>query len=95
MLIKTTAVRIDQEVPMPSQAIKVVCPHCGKIRTINPGVFGISKGPPSAALEKAYQKRRASLVESGGKSAAWLNLKCPSCGMPYQYNPKTGKARTR
>jgi predicted RNA-binding Zn-ribbon protein involved in translation (DUF1610 family) len=80
---------------MPEQAIKVTCPHCGKIRTINPAIFGVSKGPPSAALEKAYTKKRASLVESAGKSASWVNLKCPNCGEPYQYNPKTHKARPK
>jgi hypothetical protein len=48
---------------MPEQAIKITCPHCGKVRTINPAVFGVSKGPPSAALEKAYQKKRESMVE--------------------------------
>lgn len=80
---------------MPEQAIKVVCPHCGKIRTINPGVFGIAKGPPSPALEKAYQKKRESMVESGSKSASWVTMKCPSCGKPYQYNPKTHKARLK
>ncbi len=80
---------------MPEQAIKVVCPHCGKIRTVNPGVVGISKGPPSAALEKAYQAKRASVVESGSKSAGWVNIRCPNCGKSYQYNPKTQKARPK
>jgi endogenous inhibitor of DNA gyrase (YacG/DUF329 family) len=80
---------------MPEQAIKITCPHCGKIRTINPAVFGVSKGPPSAALEKAYQKKRESMVESGGKSASWISLKCPHCGKPYQYNSKTHKARPK
>jgi len=80
---------------MPEQAIKIACPHCGKIRTINPAVFGVSKGPPSAALEKAYQKKRETVVEPGGKSASWINLKCPNCGKPYQFNPKTHKARPK
>jgi predicted RNA-binding Zn-ribbon protein involved in translation (DUF1610 family) len=80
---------------MPEQAIKISCPHCGKVRTINPGVFGISKGPPSPALEKAYQKKRESMVSSGSKTASWVNLKCPNCGKPYQYNPKTHKARLK
>lgn len=80
---------------MPEQAIKVICPHCGKQRTINPGVFGVSKGPPSAALEKAYQRKRESVVEGGGKSAGWVNLRCPNCGKTYQYSPKTHKARPK
>ncbi len=80
---------------MPEQAIKITCPHCGKIRTVNPAILGVSKSPPSAALEKAYQKKRANLVESAGKSASWVNLKCPNCGKPYQYNPKTHKARPK
>jgi predicted RNA-binding Zn-ribbon protein involved in translation (DUF1610 family) len=80
---------------MPEQAIKVVCPHCGKVRTVNPAIFGVSHGPPSKALEKAYQKKRASMVQPGSKSAGWLTMKCPSCGQSYQYNPKTGKARPK
>lgn len=80
---------------MPAQAIKIACPHCGKIRTINSAILGVSKSPPSAALEKAYQKKRASLVESAGKSASWVTLKCPNCGKSYQYNPKTHKARAK
>ena len=80
---------------MPEQAIKVVCPHCGKIRTVNPAVFGVSKGPPSAALEKAYQRKRQSMVESGSKTGSWLNLRCPQCGKPYQYNSKTHKSRPK
>jgi endogenous inhibitor of DNA gyrase (YacG/DUF329 family) len=78
---------------MPEQAIKVVCPHCGKVRTINPKVFGVSKGPPSAALDKAYQEKRKAMVEPGGKATGWVTMKCPHCGKPYQYNPKTQKAR--
>ncbi len=80
---------------MPQQAIKVVCPHCGKVRTINPSVFGIAKGPPSPALDKAYKDKRAKVVEPGSKSASWVNLKCPNCGKTYQYNPKTQKARLK
>jgi predicted RNA-binding Zn-ribbon protein involved in translation (DUF1610 family) len=80
---------------MPEQAVKITCPHCGNIRTVNPAILGVSKSPPSAALEKAYQKKRASLVESAGKSASWVNLKCPNCGKPYQYSPKTHKARPK
>jgi len=83
------------EVPMPEQAIKITCPHCGKVRTINPAVFGVSKGPPSPALEKAYQKKRETMVEPGKQSGSWINLKCPSCGKPYQYNSKTHKARLK
>ncbi len=80
---------------MPEQAIKITCPHCGKIRTVNPAIFGVSKGPPSAALEKAYQKKRETLVGGGGKSGSWINLKCPSCGKPYQYNPRSHQARPK
>jgi hypothetical protein len=80
---------------MPEQALKIICPHCGKVRTFNPAVFGVSKGPPSAALEKAYQKKRESLVESGKGSGGWVNLKCPSCGKSYQYNTKMHKARPK
>jgi endogenous inhibitor of DNA gyrase (YacG/DUF329 family) len=80
---------------MPEQAIKIICPHCGKIRTVNPAIFGIAKGPPSAALEKAYQKKRETLVDASRKSAAWINLKCPSCGKPYQYNPRSHQARLK
>ena len=80
---------------MPEQAIKITCPHCGKVRSINPAVFGAVKGPPSAALEKAYQKKRKSMVESGKQAGSWINLKCPSCGKPYQYNSKTHKARLK
>ena len=80
---------------MPEQAIKITCPHCGKVRTINPAVFGVSKGPPSAALDKAYQKKRETMVEPGKQSGSWMNLKCPSCGKPYQYNSKTHKARLK
>lgn len=80
---------------MPEQAIKITCPHCGKVRSINPAVFGAVKGPPSAALEKAYQKKRESMVESGKQAGSWINLKCPSCGKPYQYNSKTHKARLK
>jgi endogenous inhibitor of DNA gyrase (YacG/DUF329 family) len=80
---------------MPEQVIKITCPHCGKIRSINPAVFGGVKGPPSAALEKAYQKKRETLVEPGKQSGSWINLKCPSCGKPYQYNSKTHKARQK
>ena len=68
---------------MPEQAIKITCPHCGKVRSINPAVFGAVKGPPSAALEKAYQKKRESVVESGKQAGSWINLKCPNCGKPY------------
>jgi len=83
------------EVQMPEQAIKITCPHCGKVRTVNPAIFGISKGPPSAALEKAYQKKRETLVDSGRKSGTWINLKCPGCGQPYQYNPRSHQARVK
>lgn len=80
---------------MPEQAIKITCPHCGKVRSINPAVLGTSKGPPSVALEKAYQKKRSSVVESGKQAGSWINLRCPSCGEPYQYNPKTRHARVK
>ena len=80
---------------MPEQAIKITCPHCGKIRTVNPAILGISKGPPSAALEKAYQKKRETVVAAGNKSGTWVNLKCPSCGKPYQYNPRSHQARIK
>ncbi len=80
---------------MPEQAIKVTCPHCGKVRTINPKVFGVSKGPPSPALDKAYASKRANLVESGSKSSGWVTMKCPSCGKSYQYNPTSHKARLK
>jgi predicted RNA-binding Zn-ribbon protein involved in translation (DUF1610 family) len=83
------------EVRMPEQAIKITCPHCGRVRTINPAVFGKVKGPPSPALEKAYQKKLSTVVESGKLSGTWVNLKCPSCGMPYQYNQKTHKSRSK
>ena len=79
---------------MPEQAIKITCPHCGKVRTINPAVFGKVKGPPSPALEKAYQKKLSTVVESGRLSGTWVNPKAPSCGIPYQYNQKTHKARS-
>ncbi len=79
---------------MPEQAIKITCPHCGKVRSVNPAVLGISKGPPSAALEKAYQKKRETLG-AAGKSAGWVNMKCPNCGKPYQYSPKTHRARVK
>ncbi len=79
---------------MPDQAIKIVCPHCGKTRTVNPGVLGISKGPPSAALEKAYQKKRETMG-SNKSTGSWINMKCPSCGKPYQYNSRTHKARIK
>jgi predicted RNA-binding Zn-ribbon protein involved in translation (DUF1610 family) len=80
---------------MPEQAIKIVCPHCGKVRTVNPAVFGISKGPPSAALEKAYQKKRDSLGSNSSKSGGWVSLRCPGCGKPYQYNPRSHQARIK
>ena len=80
---------------MAEQAIKITCPHCGKVRTINPEVFGVSKGPPRAAPEKAYQKKRDSVVGPGKGVGSWINLKCPSCGKPYQYNSKTHKARLK
>ena len=80
---------------MPAQAIKITCPHCGKVRSVNSAIFGISKGPPSAALEKAYQKKREGLGSGGNKSGGWVNLKCPSCGKPYQYNPKSHQARIK
>jgi endogenous inhibitor of DNA gyrase (YacG/DUF329 family) len=83
------------EVNMPEQAIKITCPHCGKIRTINPAIFGISKGPPSAALEKAYQKKREKMMDAGHKSGSWISLKCPGCGRPYQYNPRSHQVRVR
>ena len=80
---------------MPEQAIKITCPHCGKVRTVNPAIFGISKGPPSVALEKAYQKKREALGDSGRKSGTWVNTKCPSCGRLYQYNPRSHQARLK
>ena len=80
---------------MPEQAVKITCPHCGKVRTVNPAVFGTSKGPPSAALEKAYQQKRETVVEGGKQGGSWINMKCPSCGKPYQYNAKTHKARIK
>lgn len=80
---------------MPEQAVKITCPHCGKVRTVNPAVFGVSKGPPSAALEKAYQKKRESVVEAGKQKGSWINMKCPHCGKPYQYNANTRKARVK
>ena len=80
---------------MPEQAIKITCPHCGKVRTVNPALFGLSKGPPSAALQKAYQKKRDTLVEAGNKSGTWINLKCPACGKPYQFNPRSHQARVK
>ena len=83
------------EVLMPEQAIKITCPHCGKVRTVNPAIFGGVSGPPSAALEKAYQKKRDTMVEGGKSANSWHNLKCPSCGKPYQYNSKTHKARLK
>jgi hypothetical protein len=83
------------EVLMPEQAIKIICPHCGKVRTVNPAVFGGSSGPPSKALEKAYQQKRESMEQGGKSGAGWHNLKCPSCGKPYQYNTKTHKARVK
>ena len=79
---------------MPEQAIKITCPHCGKIRTVNPAIFGTVKGPPSAALEKAYAKKRETAI--GTKQAgSWINMKCPSCGKPYQFNPKAYKTRIK
>ena len=83
------------EVHMPEQAIKITCPHCGNVRTINSAVFGKFKGPPSPALEKAYQKKLSTMVESGKSSNTWVNLKCPSCGKPYQFNQKNHKARIK
>ena len=80
---------------MPEQAIKITCPHCGKIRTVNPAVIGVAKGPPSAALEKAYQKKRETILGSTKQAGSWINLKCPHCGKPYQYNAKTNKARLK
>lgn len=80
---------------MPAQAIKIVCPHCGKTRTVNPAVLGVAKTPPSAALEKAYQKKRESLVGAGKQAGSWINMKCPHCGKPYQYNSKTNKTRLK
>ena len=80
---------------MPEQAIKITCPHCGKVRTVNPAVFGVSKGPPSAALEKAYQKKRESMVEPGNQKGSWINLKCPHCGKGCQYNSKPQKGRPK
>jgi hypothetical protein len=80
---------------MPDQAIKITCPHCGKVRTVNPGVLGIAKGPPSAALDKAYQKKREAVVGSAKQGGSWVNLKCPHCGKPYQYNPKVNKVRLK
>jgi predicted RNA-binding Zn-ribbon protein involved in translation (DUF1610 family) len=80
---------------MPEQAVKITCPHCGNVRSINPAVFGDLKGPPSAALKKAYQKKRETTVEPGRRSAGWVNLKCPHCGKAYQYNPKTHQARLK
>ena len=80
---------------MPQQAIKITCPHCGKIRTVNPAIFGISKGPPSAALEKAYQKKRETMGNAARKSASWINLNCPGCGRSYQYNPRSHQARIK
>lgn len=79
---------------MPEQAIKITCPHCGKVRTVNPAIFGRAKGPPSSLLEKAYQKKREGMV-SAAKSASWVNMRCPSCGKSYQYNPKVNKARPK
>jgi predicted RNA-binding Zn-ribbon protein involved in translation (DUF1610 family) len=83
------------EVLMPEQAIKIICPHCGKVRTVNPAVLGVSKGPPSAALEKAYKQKRETVVGPGKQAGSWLNLKCPSCGKPYQFNTKTQKTRLK
>lgn len=80
---------------MPEQAIKITCPHCGKIRTVNPAVFGVAKGPPSRALEKAYEKKREAVVGPGKTTGSWVNLKCPHCGKPYQYNSKSHKARLK
>ena len=80
---------------MPEQAIKIICPHCGKVRTVNPAMFGVSKGPPSAVLEKAYQKKRETLGSANSKSSTWVNLKCPGCGQPYQYNPRSHQARVK
>ena len=79
---------------MPEQAIKITCPHCGKIRTVNPAILGAVTGPPSPALEKAYAKKRETTL--GTKQAgSWINMKCPSCGKPYQYNAKTHHARVK
>jgi ribosomal protein S27E len=86
---------MGKEAGMPAQVIKIVCPHCGKVRTVNPAVFGVSKGPPSAALEKAYQKKRESMLGSGQSKGSWINLRCPGCGKPYQYNSKTQKVRLK
>jgi predicted RNA-binding Zn-ribbon protein involved in translation (DUF1610 family) len=83
------------EVPMAEQAIKITCPHCGKIRSVNPAVLGVSKGPPSAALEKAYKEKRETVVRPGKQVGSWINLKCPNCGKPYQFNAKTHKARLK
>ncbi|OGO28211.1 MAG: hypothetical protein A2136_06870 [Chloroflexi bacterium RBG_16_54_11] len=80
---------------MPQQAIKITCPHCGKVRSINPAIFSAAKGPPSAALEKAYQKKRENMIGPGKQAGSWINMKCPSCGRPYQYNSKTHTARLK
>jgi predicted RNA-binding Zn-ribbon protein involved in translation (DUF1610 family) len=80
---------------MPEQALKIKCPHCGKVRSINPAVFTGVKGLPSPALEKAYQQKRAAVVEGGRQTGGWVNLKCPSCGNPYQFNPKTSRVRLK
>ena len=80
---------------MPAQAIRITCPHCGKVRTVNAAVLGISKGPPSPALEKAYQKKRESTLGPGKQAGSWVNLQCPNCGKPYQFNSKTYKARIK
>ncbi|OGN93461.1 MAG: hypothetical protein A2Y88_03735 [Chloroflexi bacterium RBG_13_48_10] len=80
---------------MPEQAIKITCPHCGKIRSVNPAIFGTIKGPPSAALEKAYQKKRSTMTGPGKQGSGWINMKCPSCGKSYQYNPKARQARVK
>ncbi len=63
---------------MPEQAIKISCPHCGKVRTINPGVFGISKGPPSPALEKAYQKKETPWFHQGANLPAGSTSNAPT-----------------
>ncbi len=80
---------------MPEQAIKITCPHCGKVRTINPAIFGGVKGPPSPALEKAYRNKREKTLGPGKQVGSWVSLSCPYCGKPYQFNSKTHKARTK
>ena len=78
------------------QQIKIKCPHCGWIRSIDIQAY-TDVGETDAArglgdeLKKAAETIRKLLTTSSvDEASTWLDMpKCPECEKTYRYNVKT------